>query len=113
MPNFLDEAKELASSKRAYRHDEAATPNLLRQAQKRSLIEFLRAMNGEAPRRSAKGMHQHRDFGRIGAEVRVKMPDTGLAQPKCDATRFGEVHKVDRQRPFRAFRHKPNQPQCP
>ena len=108
----LHQAVKLASAIRADGHDECTTPDLLCQTDELHLVEFLRAVDGEAPRRPAQRMHQHRDFGRIGAEMRMQMLDACRAQPGLDAAGLGQIDEVHGQRTVRATAHAPRQRQC-
>ena len=107
------EAVELAAPVGADRHHERAAPHLLRQADRRRLVEFLRPVDGEAPGRAAEHMHQHRHLGRIGAEMRMQVLDAGRAQPRLDAAGLGQIDEMHGQRTLGAAAHAPGQRQRP
>ena len=68
-------AIELADAELADRDDELAAADFLRQRERLGLVVFLRAVRGEAVRRSAHDADEHRDHRGVGAEVGVDVID--------------------------------------
>ena len=106
------QAVKLAPAVGADRHDKGTAPDLLCQANGLHIVVFLRPVDGEAPPWPAQRMHQHRDLGRVGAEVRMQMLDARCAQPRLDVTGLGQVNEVHGQRTVPAMTHAQRQRQC-
>jgi hypothetical protein len=66
-------AAELAASEGADRHREGGAARLFAEAERGRRVELLGAVRGEAVARAAERVDQHRDGGRVGAEMRVQM----------------------------------------
>src|SRR5262249_17040808 len=87
--------EKLPARERANGHHEGTSSNLFGEAEKSRVLKSSYPVGGEAPRRSAQCMHEHRYFGRIGAEMGMQVLDALLAQPSLDEACLNKVGKVD------------------
>jgi hypothetical protein len=110
---LIRKAPDLPTPKRADGYHERTPPNLLRQTDECWVLKSRGPVGGKAPLRAAQGMHQHRDFGRIGAEMCVQVLNAFPPQPELDAARFGQVGKVYGERALCAVAHAARQCHCP
>ena len=101
----LHPAIELAAPERADRDDERRAANLLAEADELRAIELLGPVHREAVGRPAELAREHRDLGRIGAEVGVKVGRAGRTKPRQHPAGLGQVDQVIGQRPVGAARH--------
>ena len=101
----VDPAAQLTRAKGADRHRELGPADLLPQMQEFGLVEFLRAVHGKAVRGSPELAGQHRNLGRIGAEMSMHVLGAVLRKPRKHATGFSQVDEMHGQGPDGAAAH--------
>ena len=89
-------AAQLAAAVMADRHGKAGVRDLVAQAQGAGGVELLGAVGGEAVADARKPGGIARHVGRIGAEMRVQVPDPQRPHPFGHPRRLGDIGQVPR-----------------
>ena len=101
------EAIELATAVRADGGHKGGRLDLLGKMKRTSLVELFGAMHREAPGWPTQFLHHHRDFGGIGAEMRMQMLDVGAFEPAQYPARFRNISEMRQQPAFGSAAHAP------
>src|SRR6266851_5275770 len=102
-PTFrFNKSKKLATAERTDCHHEGASADLLRKTNEMWLVEFLWAVNGEAPLRTAQYMHEHGYLSRVRPKVRVQVLDLLNSKPVLNLARLNKINHMEGEGAFGA-----------